>query len=93
MADEGDWKFASSDEMTLTQYPCGVCAGSQLQLRMDLHIRDHKGRPTGEVFIAGSVWTVLTGNPDEREVIWLRDPSGDQQTWDDSDLLASFEQV
>jgi hypothetical protein len=88
MADE--WKLVTSDMMTLRDYPCGLSAGDTLCLLSDLVIRDHKGRPTGQVRVAGETSTVLTGNPAEPKVIWLRWADGEVHTWDDT-VFDSFQ--
>lgn len=87
-----DWKFVPPEAMTLGAYRCGVQAGGRLRLGRGLPIRDHRGRPSGRVHRAGEIWTVLTGNPDEPDVVWLRQPDGGQHTWDDT-VLEWFEQL
>ena len=78
--------------MTLRTYGCGLSAGDRLRLRRDLPIRDHKGRPTGVVHRAGEIWTVLTGDPLEPGIVWLRQPDGERHTWDET-VLDWFERL
>jgi len=83
---EVEYRAVPFSEHTLVEYPCGLKAGDRLQLKRDLVIRDHEDRPTGEVIPAGSIWTVFAGHPDEPDVVWLIDPDGEPQTWDETVL-------
>ena len=78
--------------MTLRQYPCGIDAGEILALRDELYYRDYDGNLTGEVRQSGEQAMVLTGNPDEPDVIWIRWRDGERQTWDE-DILDTFERA
>jgi hypothetical protein len=86
----GDWKFITPAMMTLQDYPCGVSAGDVVSLREDLHYRDHNEQPTGQVRSAGDEAMVLTGNPDEPDVVWIRWRDGKRETWG-PDILKTFE--
>jgi len=90
MAD--DWKLITPEMMTLREYPCGVVVGDLLSLRSDLHYRDHENQLTGQVRQAGEDAMVLTGNPDEPAVIWIRWRDGERATWDE-DILEFFERT
>jgi len=74
----------------LSQYPCGVKAGSRLRLRKDLVVCDHEGKPTGNVHRAGGLWQAIEGISTEPSVVWLLQPDGQMHTWDDDDLLSWF---
>jgi hypothetical protein len=86
-----DWKFVPPEEMQLRSYPCGVSTGDCLRLLKELVIRDHRNRPTGKKHSAGEIWTVLSGHPDEPDVIWLQQPDGERHIWDAMDMLQWFE--
>jgi hypothetical protein len=76
----------------IAEYRCGVRAGHRVRLRMDIHVEDHTGRPTGAIHHAGEIWTVLHGAAEEPIVVWLRQPDGHTHTWsDDEDFLQNFE--
>jgi hypothetical protein len=57
-------------------------------LKHDLPLLDHEGKHTGGTIPAGSIWLVLAGLPQEPDVIWLQEPSGDSHTWDETVLDA-----
>ena len=90
MAD--DWKLITPEMMTLRDYPCGVSRGDILTLREELLYRDQQGNPTGEVRPAGEEAMVITGNPDEPTVVWIKWGDGETQTWDE-EILAAFERT
>ena len=75
--------------MTLEEYPCGVSAGDVVTLRKDLKYKDHSGKPTGKFRPAGEDAMVLTGNPNEPGVVWIRWRDGKRETWDSS-ILDTF---
>lgn len=83
-----EFKFVTPDDMSLEEYPCGVCAGDIISLKNDLHYTNYKDQPTGEVRSAGSEAMVLTGNPEEPDVVWLRWHDGERATWDETILEA-----
>lgn len=76
----------------LESYPCGLKMGDCLILRRTLTMTTN-GKPTGEVFAAGSTWLVLAGFDAEPHVIWLRNPAGTKHTWDDTSIWESFDKV
>ena len=78
--------FVPAESMTLRAYACGAVAGQEVVLRKELKMEDSTGKPTGHVYAAGERWQVLTGNPKEPDVVWLRNPRGAYHTWD----VASF---
>ena len=88
MAD--NWELITPEMMTLRDYPCGVSRGDILTLRQDLNYRNHLDQPTGEIRHAGEEAMVMTGNPAEPDVIWIKWREGTTQTWDD-DIMKSFE--
>ncbi|MEO1236060.1 MAG: hypothetical protein AAFX76_04660 [Planctomycetota bacterium] len=88
MAD--DWELITPEMMTLVDYPCGVSRGDVLALREELRYRDHQDRPTGKVRPAGEEAMVVTGNPDEPDVVWIKWRDGTTATWDDR-ILDVFE--
>jgi hypothetical protein len=90
-ASSDKWQFVPAEAMTLYKYPCGLQAGDVLRLRHDVHLRDHRDQPTGQVWRAGEEDTVLAGNPREPNVIWLRRPDNEQHTWDDASVLETYE--
>jgi hypothetical protein len=76
----------------LRDYPCGLSAGSHLRIKKDIVIHQG-GKPTGEVFQVGEVWTVLKGIVNEPEVVWLRQADGKPHTWDGGDIFDTFEAI
>ena len=87
-----DWKLITQNMMTLVDYPCGVVAGDILQLRATLTYRSYDETPTGEVRPAGDQAIVLTGSPDEPDVVWIRWKDGERQTWGDT-IFEDFERI
>lgn len=77
-----EWKLVT--EYTLTEYPVGFQAGDRVRLKRLLEIKDHRGRMTGERHEPGEIWTILPGVVDEPQTIWLMDPDGSRQTWDET---------
>ena len=75
------WKLVT--EYGVESYACGLRAGERVELRRPLHIHDHTGAPTGKVYPAGEVWTVLSGSKDDPGVVWFRQADGERHTWDD----------
>jgi hypothetical protein len=47
-------------------------------------IRDHQGKPTGEVQRAGEYFIVLRGSDDDPGIVFLRQSDGERCTWDDN---------
>lgn len=88
MAD--DWKLITPEMMTLREYPCGLSRGDILTRREDPRYRDHLGNLTGEVLPADEEAMVITGNPDEPDIIWIKWRDGTSSTWDD-DIFDTFE--
>jgi hypothetical protein len=76
-------KYILVTEYPVTEYKCGLKSGDQVRLKKDLIVRDHRNRPTGDVHRKGEVWTVLRGSKEGRIDVWLRQPDGKSQTWDD----------
>lgn len=74
------WKLVT--EYDVMMYVCGLRAGEQVRLRKALHIHD-QGVPTGKVYPAGEVWTVLSGSKDDPRVVWFRQADGERHTWSD----------
>jgi hypothetical protein len=85
-----EYKLVTPEMMSLRTYPCGVSAGDIISLKEDLHYQDHKGKPSGKVRPSGSEAMVLTGNPEEPDVVWFRWRDGERETWD-STILETFE--
>jgi len=85
-------KFNLVTEYRITQYQRGARAGDRVRLLRDIVVRDHTGKPTGEVHHAGEIWLVLSGAAEEPVDVWLRQPDGERHTWsDDEDFLRTFE--
>ena len=76
-------KYILVTEYPITKYKCGLRAGDRVCLKKDLICRDHRNRPTGEIFRKGEVWTVLRGSNQGTIVVWLRQPDGESHTWSD----------
>lgn len=89
---DDEWKLVTPEMMTLRKYPCGLSARDVLELKSELIYRDSQNNPTGEIRLAREQATVLTGNPDEPNVIWIRWKTGENETWDD-DILSSFTRI
>jgi hypothetical protein len=47
----------------------------------------------GEVLEIGETWTVLRGVAEEPDVVWLREPNGDDHAWDNETVFEWFERV
>lgn len=78
----------------ITEYACGLRAGDKLRLRSELHVLDDDENPTGCVYKAGEIWTVLTGSSQDPETLWLRQADGELHSWDDDDsIFVQFERV
>jgi hypothetical protein len=75
------WKLVT--EYGVTSYACGLRAGDRVKLKKPLTICDHSGTPTGVVYPAGEVWTVLSGSKEDPGVVWFRQSDGERYTWDD----------
>ncbi|MEX2175815.1 MAG: hypothetical protein WD872_15735 [Pirellulaceae bacterium] len=89
MSDE-TWKLVT--EYPVNQYRCGVRAGDRVRLRADIVVRYPDETPTGELWRAGEVWTVLPGDLEVPPAVWLRQANGERCTWsDDHDFLRTFE--
>ena len=68
---------------TIVHYRCGLRAGDQLRL-----LRPLPGDGSGcEI---GSVWTVLTGSPQDPDALWLRQPDGTLHSWDDDESIFEY---
>ena len=84
--------FHPVSEYPVTAYQCGALAGDRVRLRCDIVVREHDGTPTGDVCLAGEIWTVLPGSVEQPPVIWLRQPDGQPHTWsDDEAFLTTFD--
>jgi len=78
-----NWKLhLHLPEDAIETYRCGLHAGQRVALRKDLAIRDHDGKPTGQVHPKGEQWIVLAGTKTD-SVLWFRQPDGRPHTWDD----------
>jgi len=90
-SDKKRWRFVN--EFTVTEYKCGIRAGSRVRLKLDLVCKDQMDRPTGEVYSAGQIWEVLpTSSVDP--VVRLKQADGKLHTWDDApDFFEYFELV
>lgn len=75
------WKLVT--EYPVTEYRCGARAGESVRLRQRIVVTNHRGKPTGKVHEAGEIWVVLSGAAEPPVVLWLRQPDGERQTWDD----------
>ena len=67
-------------------------AGDRLRQKGDLPLLDHEGEHTRGTIPAGSIWLVLAGLPNEPDVVWLQEPSGDSHTWDET-VLDDFDKA
>jgi len=85
-----EWKFVAPAKMTLKKYPCGVKEGDIIALKKDLTYRGCNGEPTGDIKHAGEQAVILSGNPNDPDIVWLKWHDGDRETWD-SDILETFE--
>jgi hypothetical protein len=75
------WQLISAD--SVTEYKCGARAGERVRLRKDIVVRDHRGKPTGNVHRAGEIWFITKGSAVPPLDVWLRQPDGRAHTWDD----------
>ena len=87
-------QFKLVTEYPIRTYRCGLQVGERLKLKKDIIMRDHTGKPTGEVLHAGEVWIVLSGAAESPTVVWLRQPDGERHTWDDElSIFEAFERI
>lgn len=90
-SDKKNWRFVG--DFTVTDYKCGIRAGSRVRLKQDLVCKDHKDQPTGEVHCIGQIWEVLPTSPID-PVIRLKQTDGKLHTWDDTpEFFEYFELV
>jgi hypothetical protein len=91
----GVWREKLVTEYPIRRYKCGLVAGDLVRLKVDLVIRDHRGRKTGKIHPRGKIWRVLTGSKEKQPVVWFRDDSGGRHTWDDNkkSIGIQFEKV
>lgn len=80
-------------DYSLHTYPCGLSSGDKLKLKVEIKVKDHKGKHTGEIHRKGEIWVVLSGVPEEPEIIWLKQPNGERHTWDASDIFETFKLI
>ena len=85
-------EFRLVTEYGLTDYPCGLSAGTRLRIKKEIVTRQGNA-PTGVVYPVGETWTVLNGVVDEPGIIWLRQADGESHTWDAEDILDTFEKI
>ncbi len=89
---ESEWKFVT--EYPITEYRCGLKAGDRVRVKCDIVVRDHRGKPTGQVHSKGEIWTVLRGAKEKPVDVWLRQADGEPHTWtDDDSIFQTFEIV
>lgn len=85
------WKFISAPrKRMLMEYNCGLKVGDKIKLKKDIKITSSDAEVTGIIRVSDGVWTVIAGDKNSPETVWLREPSGDIHTWDDYDILDSF---
>ncbi len=77
------WKLIS--HYPITDYKCGAHSGDRVRLRRDIVVRDIGGKPTGTVFRAGEIWTVINGVAEPPLDVWLGRSNGERVTWEDGD--------
>ena len=85
------WEFHSRNP--IKTYSNGAAAGDKVRIIKEIVSRDWDGNPTGEVYPCGEVWTVLTADPQESDIIWLRQTKGHRCTWDTDVFFETFEKV
>lgn len=77
------WKLHTpTKDNQITRYRCGLVAGQRVRLKKDIVQKTYEGVPTGVIYRAGEIWTVLTGVTSD-PVLWFRQPCGERCTWDD----------
>jgi hypothetical protein len=77
-----------------TRYRCGLGAGDRIRLKVDIIVKDHRGKVTGTVHRANEVWTVLPGSSCDPKVVRLRQPNGSCHFWDDDEsIFQKFEVI
>jgi len=87
-------KFQLVTDYPVTDYKCGARSGDKVKLLRDIVIKDHRGKPTGEVHRAGEIWSVINGSAVPPLDLWLRQPDGHRHTWTDDDSFWTwFERV
>ena len=85
-------KFQLISDYPITEYKCGARAGERLRLRREIVTVDHQGKPTGEIYQKGEIWTVLSGSTEPPVVVWLKQTDGKRHTWsDDNEFWIAFE--
>ena len=82
--DMSDDVYRLVTKYNLMVYPCGLKAGDELELLRRIEVQNHDGSATGQLHEPGEIWIVLAGVKSEPDVIWLRQPDGEQHTWDET---------
>lgn len=72
-------------------YKCGLVGGETLRLRKVLTYK--KRSKVINRYSKGSLWTVIGGDTDIADVVWLYNPDGERQTWDDDSIFEWFEVI
>jgi hypothetical protein len=78
-------KFKLVTKMPVSKYKCGLKSGDFVRLKKDIAVKDHRGKPTGEVHRAGEIWKVIKGSKEKPVVLWMRQADGKLHTWDDDE--------
>jgi hypothetical protein len=88
-----------NDGMSINRYRCGLCVGQLISLKEDLVIRGSENEFV-RVIQRSQPWSVigpgyeLISKKFNDSVLWLRDPTGVVQTWDDDEsVFETFEVV
>lgn len=84
------WKFIVRP--VIEKYKCGLNAGDRLQLKVDLKVKDNKGRVVC-IERKGGIWSVIAGVTGGDRIIWLLQPDGAEHTWDDDDSIFDTFQI
>ena len=79
MSNKSDWQFVA--DKTLETYHAGIRAGDKVRVVKEILVKDEHGKII-DIHAAGEIWTILSGNHNEPDVIWLRRPDGERHTWD-----------
>lgn len=79
-----EWNLHISEENNrITRYKCGLMAGQRVRLKKELVIRDHHGKPTGNIHPVGEQWTVLAGVSTD-PVLQFKQADGSRHFGDDN---------
>lgn len=87
---QSEWKLVG--QYGVAEYKCGLRQGDKIRLKKDIQVTYSDGVPSGDIHRAGEIWSVLSGSPQDPDIVFLLQPDGKRHTWsDDSSIFDAFE--